>query len=159
MFTLWSYHFITSNIFSSTFYPMLCLPHSIGHGLAQCICGYPIDLIEIHLLQYSHRGKHNTTHETKTFCFMGNIVLSHGNMKYNILVMELFTKNLGFHVSHEQTHVHMLLSLHVSCQQVDIMFIPNGVCNLINVTNIDLNWIGLVSQVAMFRTMVTTMAT
>ncbi len=75
-------------------------------------------------------------------------------MKYNILIMELFTKNLGFHVSHEQTHVHMLFSLHFSCQQVDIMFSPNGVCNLINVTNIDLNWIGLVSQVAMFQTMV-----
>jgi hypothetical protein len=76
LFTLWSYHFITSNIFSSTFHLMLCLPHSIGHGLAQCICGYHIDLIKIHLLQYSHRGNHSSTHETKTFCFMGNIVLS-----------------------------------------------------------------------------------
>lgn len=104
MFTLWSYHFITSNIFSSTFYPMLCLPHSIGHGLAQCICGYPIDLIEIHLLQYSHRGKHNTTRETKTFCFMGNIVLSHGNMKYNILVMELLLKILDF-MFHTNKHM------------------------------------------------------
>ncbi len=83
----------------------------------------------------------------------------HGNTKDNILVMELFIKNLRSHVTHKQTHVHMSLSLHFSCQQVDIMFIPNGVCILINVTIIDLKWMGLVSQVAIFRTMVTKMAT
>jgi hypothetical protein len=47
---------MASNIFSSTLYTKLGLPHATICGFFICICGQPIDLIRIHLLRCVHGG-------------------------------------------------------------------------------------------------------
>jgi len=75
------------DIFSLTLCIKLGLPHPKACGLSQFICGQAINLIGIHLLHYVHGGKRTTTHDA---------------------IQDSFTpiaRDVGFHVSHEQTHV------------------------------------------------------
>jgi len=78
---------MASNIFSSTLYTKLGVHHPTVHGISQCICGQPIEPIRIHLLHCDHGGEHIATQDA-VWDFFTSI-----------------TKDVRFHVWHEQTHV------------------------------------------------------
>jgi hypothetical protein len=66
---------------------------------------------------------------------------------------------MGFHVSHEQTHVLPPPSLQSSCEQIDIMLSVDGIHTLAKVIIVDPTRVDLVSQIASFHGVVATMAT
>jgi hypothetical protein len=68
-------------------------------------------------------------------------------------------KDMGFHVSHEQTHVLPPPSLQSFCEWVDIMLSIDGIHTLANVVIVDPTTVDLVFQTASFHGVVTTMVT
>jgi hypothetical protein len=68
-------------------------------------------------------------------------------------------RDMGFHASHEQTHVLPPPSLQSSYERVDIMLLVDGIRTLANVVIVDPTQVNLVSQTASFHRVVATMAT
>ncbi len=77
---------MASSIFSLTLHTRLGLPHPMALSLTHCTYGQPINLMGIHLLEGSRRRKCTTSHDVQnTFASI--------------------SKNVGFHIFHEQSHV------------------------------------------------------
>jgi hypothetical protein len=81
------------NIFSLTLRIRLGFPHFIAHVFFWCICGQPIHLTRIHLFHCAHGGERIGTHDAVRNSFAS------------------ITKDVGFYILREQTHVFLALSL------------------------------------------------
>jgi len=81
------------NILSSTLCIRLGFPPFIAHVFIQCICGQPIHLTRIHLCHCAHGEEHTGTHDAVRNSFAS------------------ITKDVGFYILREQTHVLLALSL------------------------------------------------
>jgi hypothetical protein len=89
-------------------------------SLTHCTYGQLINSMGIHLLEGSCGRKCTTSHDVQnTFASI--------------------SKNVGFHIFHEQTHVLLMFSslLQSSHEQVDIVISTNGVSTMVDVVIID----------------------
>lgn len=96
---------------------------------------------KLFIVYYSHGGEWTTSHD----------------MVWNAFVS--IARNIGFHVSCEQTQVLRPPSLQSSCEWVDIMLLVDGIRTLPNVVIVDPTWMDLIFQIVSFHKVVTTIAT
>jgi hypothetical protein len=123
---------MTFDIFSSTLCTRLGLFYPTACGLSQCICGQPIDSIKIHLLHCVHGGECNVTHDAICDSFISIV------------------RDVNFHVSCKQTHVLLTPYLQWLWQQVNIVFIIDGIRALVDVIIVDSTHANFISWVNFF---------
>jgi hypothetical protein len=102
-------------------------------SLTHCTYGQPINSMGIHLLEGSRTRKCTTSHDVQnTFASI--------------------SKNVGFHIFHEQSHVLLMFSplLQSSQQQVDVVLTTNEVNTMVEVVIINPTQANLVSKGAIF---------
>jgi hypothetical protein len=110
---------LSSPHFSTTFWTWLGLPHPSIVGIFQCMYTHPIGATSVHFLHCAHGNEHTGTHDVVHDIFVAII------------------QDAEFHVGWEQLHAFLSTTFHSSCQQVDIVFIKDGIHTLADVVITD----------------------
>ncbi|CAM6102357.1 unnamed protein product [Calypogeia fissa] len=99
-------------------------------GQSSCVCGHPLDPVGIHILRCSHGSERTATHDD-----------IHD-------VLAAITRDAGYHVSTEQTHVLLAVDGIPDRRRADIVFSRAGVRALADVVVADPTGASMVSSAA-----------
>ncbi|CAM6098052.1 unnamed protein product [Calypogeia fissa] len=110
---------MNSFIFSTSLWVRLGLPHPGLLGQPSCVCGHPLDPVGTHILRCSHGSERMATHDDLRD------------------VLAIITRDAGYHVSTEQTHVLPAVDGILDRRRADIVFSWAGVRALADVVVAD----------------------
>jgi len=99
---------LSSPIFSTTFWMWFELPHPSIASLPQCVCTHPINPMGIHFLCYTHGNKGIRTHDVVRNIF------------------SIIAWDVDFHMGREQLHAFPSITLNSFCQWINIVFTKDG---------------------------------
>jgi hypothetical protein len=104
---------LLSNVFSTSLHAKLSLSHPLVLGVSHYICSQPLDPMGIHLLHCVHGGERMALHDVVWNVFMAIV------------------KDVGFHVSWEQTHILPPLALKSLHNWINIVLLINIIHTLV----------------------------
>ncbi len=127
------YFCLSFDVFFCVLQTRLGFPHPLALSLTHCIYDQLLDPMQIHLFRYAHGGEKTTSHDVIWDAFAS------------------ITRDVGFHVLWEQTHILPPPYLQSSLRRVNIVLLIDGTRMLANVIIIDPIQAYLVSQVTLFH--------